>query len=105
MNTDDKLEKRHKVFMKYDGNDVISLLIHAGELQADMLAEVKRLREVQRWYDCHHTKCEDIHGAECVPSEVEVERYDKTGHWAYCYECFEDDGLTDSCDNLRHEEG
>ena len=52
MNTDDKLEKRHKAFMKYDGNDVISLLIHACELQADMLAEVKRLREVLR--DIHY---------------------------------------------------
>ena len=47
----------------------------------DLLAEVKRLRETKRWYDCHHTKCEDIHGAECVPSEEEVERFHKTGDW------------------------
>ena len=43
--------------------------------------EVERLSEIQRWYDCHHAKCEDIHGAECVPSEEEVERYHKTGDW------------------------
>ena len=41
----DELERKHKAFMRYDGNDVVSLLIHAGELQTELLAEVKRLRE------------------------------------------------------------
>ena len=42
----DELERKHKAFMRYDGNDVVSLLIHAGELQTELLAEVKRLREL-----------------------------------------------------------
>ena len=40
----DELERKHKAFMRYDGNDVVSLLIHAGELQTELLAEVKRLQ-------------------------------------------------------------
>jgi len=56
--SDTDLERRHKAFMGCEGDDVISLLkldtkvvvirratlIHAGELQKDMLAEVERLR-------------------------------------------------------------
>jgi hypothetical protein len=47
----DEAEKRHKAFMRYDGNDAISLLIHAGELQADMLAELKRLQKRNEWLE------------------------------------------------------
>ena len=46
MNDTYGLERKHNAFMRYDGNDVVSLIIHAGELQTELLAEVKRLREV-----------------------------------------------------------
>ena len=46
-----------------------------------MLAEVNRLREVERWAQAHHAKCEDGCGAACVPSEEEVERFHETGDW------------------------
>jgi len=42
---------------------------------------IELAKEAKRWNDCHHAKCEDIHGAECVPSEDEVDRYAKTGQW------------------------
>jgi len=42
----DEFERKHKAFMRYDGNDVVSLLIHGSELQIELLAEVKRLRSV-----------------------------------------------------------
>ena len=47
----------------------------------DLLAEVNRLREVERWAQAHHAKCEDGCGAACVPSEEEVERFHETGDW------------------------
>ena len=56
----DELERKHKAFMRYDGNDVVSLLIHAGELQTELLAEVERLRE---WI-YHHAK-----NLDAVPSQ------------------------------------
>lgn len=42
---EEELVRRHKAFMKYNGNDVISLILHATDLQVDMLAEIKRLRK------------------------------------------------------------
>ena len=66
MNTDD-LQKKHKAFMRYDGNDVVSLLIHAGELQTELLAEVKRLREgikqIARDYGFNAIKSQSRHCA------------------------------------------
>jgi len=71
-----------------------------------LLAEVKQLREElveqKKWLDAYHTKAEDMDMSDVVPSEEEVERLEKEGHWAYCYECFETNGLTDSCDDNRH---
>ena len=48
----DKLEKKHKAFMRYTGNDMFSLIMHASELQIEMLAEVKRLRKVMSKIGC-----------------------------------------------------
>ena len=47
----------------------------------DLIEENKMLRETKDWYDTHHRKCEDICGAECVPSEKEVEKFVKTDDW------------------------
>ena len=53
---------------------------YSSEAEA-MKQGLKHAKEAKRWNDCHHAKCEDIHGAECVPSEDEVDRYAKTGQW------------------------
>ena len=42
----DDLEERHNAFMKYDGKDAMSLIIHASELQRDMLLRIKHLTEL-----------------------------------------------------------
>tara|TARA_R110000823_G_scaffold215500_1_gene345109 strand:+ start:262 stop:540 length:279 start_codon:yes stop_codon:yes gene_type:complete len=41
----EELEQRHEAFMKYDGQDVMSLVLHATELQQDMIKSLKRLSE------------------------------------------------------------
>ena len=94
----------------YPKADINAKLIAAAP---ELLAEVKRLREEldvfdeawmeqKKWLDAYHAKAEDMDMSDVVPSEEEVERLEKEGHWAYCYECFETNGLTDSCDDNRH---
>ena len=61
--------------------DLLQALIDERARIIELEEELVDLRERRRWADTHHNKCEDIHGAECVPSEEEVERFDKTGDW------------------------
>jgi hypothetical protein len=64
----------------------------------ELLEELKRLQEVERWAQTHHAKCEEVHGAECVPSEAEVELYDRLGKWEIrCEECDYQIEPEDSC--------
>jgi len=69
MNTDE-LERKHKAFMRYDGNDVVSLLIHAGELQTELLAEVKRLQTEVRGLLFAYDSIVDV-----VREFIELEEY------------------------------
>ena len=61
--------------------DLLQALIDERARIIELEEELVDLRERRRWADTHHIKCEDIHGAECVPSEEEVERFDKAGDW------------------------
>ena len=38
------------------------------------------LKVTKGWAEAHHTKCEDICGAECVPSEDEVRIFQESNH-------------------------
>tara|TARA_R100001509_G_scaffold8217_1_gene4672 strand:- start:61 stop:357 length:297 start_codon:yes stop_codon:yes gene_type:complete len=38
------------------------------------------LADSHEWYATHHAKCEDICGAECVPSEDEVRIFQESNH-------------------------
>ena len=40
-----RLEKRHDAFMTYSGGDAINAIIHASELQKDMLAHIESLEK------------------------------------------------------------
>tara|TARA_R100000988_G_scaffold66286_2_gene33719 strand:- start:2014 stop:2322 length:309 start_codon:yes stop_codon:yes gene_type:complete len=41
---------------------------------------MESLYETKAWAETHHRKCEDICGAECVPSEDEVKRFQESNH-------------------------
>lgn len=41
---------------------------------------MESLYETKAWAEAHHTKCEDICGAECVPSEDEVKIFQESNH-------------------------
>jgi|TARA_Y100000004_G_scaffold151859_1_gene174742 hypothetical protein len=45
-----------------------------------MLRRYPVLEESNDWYETHHAKCEDICGAECVPSEDEVSIFQESNH-------------------------
>jgi len=57
-----------------------NLLLNALNNHERLMAAERLGKETSRWYAAHHAKCEDIHGAECVPSEEEVNQYDATNH-------------------------
>ncbi|MHA1662944.1 MAG: hypothetical protein ACTSWQ_02095 [Candidatus Thorarchaeota archaeon] len=61
--------------------DLLQALIDERARIIELEEELVDLRERRRWADTHHAKCEDCCGAMCVPSEEEVERFDKTGDW------------------------
>ena len=45
-----------------------------------MLNSYTMLADSHEWYATHHAKCEDICGAECVPSEDEVRIFQESNH-------------------------
>lgn len=56
---------------------VVELLEHLNFIaQGGMEA----LYETKAWAETHHRKCEDMCGAECVPSEDEVRRFQESNH-------------------------
>ena len=90
------------VSMKMSRQQITRLWEKIDILKAEVKGLIEELAEEKKWINAYHTKAEDLGMSEVVPSDEEVERLDKEGHWAFCYECFQTEDLEDSCNDNRH---